>query len=392
MTTLLPNLGGEEGPGWRQGLEDPTVAATARLWRLLFAPDAKLLRMDEPGPWPEDLGPPPAGPAWPWLDAEGVVVPWVATEDAAADRRVSGRPLWGPPPATVARVHDKAFAHAVAKEERLLPASLRGRIAVFDPEDLAPADAAIARIQDALADWPDWARARFTLKPRIGTSGRGRVAGRDGVADTEALRGALPRLAERGGALLEPWLERSYDLSVQMLVDAEAGVTLLGTLEQVAAPSGRFLGHRGEIDSRGRVFSGRPEEEDLRASAPLVAVAAREAGFHGPCSVDAFVFLDPETDGETLRPIVELNARFTAGTVTVGLVRRALPRVKQTLGLGPGQRMGFHLCLDPGASDAPPLEATAERLGSGACLVRLTSDASPVRPLLLFTADPAEAP
>lgn len=345
MIRLLPNLGGEEGPGWRDLRNEPPVRAQARLWALLFPADVECLYHEEPPAWPASLGGPPAEGAWPWLGSDGVV-PWIVTDDAVSDPRVAGRPIAGPAPAVVRAVHDKAFAHAVAREEGLVPPVLRGCIDVLDPDALRAGDAADA-IDARLAAWPEWARARFTLKPRIGSSGRGRVAGADGRIDRAALGGALARLAERGGALLEPWLERRADFSVQLHVAGD-GVTVLGSLEQEVAPSGVFLGHRGEIDSRGRIFSGHPAEESLREAAALVAVAARERGYAGPCGVDAFTFRDPETGADALRPVVELNARFTAGTVTAGLVRRALPHVKRALGLGPGERLRFRFRLrDP---------------------------------------------
>ncbi|NNL67217.1 MAG: hypothetical protein HKP30_13300 [Myxococcales bacterium] len=239
----------------------------------------------------------------------------------------------------------------MACEEGLVPPVLRGRIDELEPEALRAADAADA-IDARLAAWPAWARARFTLKPRIGSSARGRVAGADGRVDRETLGAALARLAERGGALLEPWLERRADFSVQLHVASE-GVTVLASLEQEVAPSGVFLGHRGEIDSRGRIFSGHPAEESLREAAAGVAVAARERGYVGPCGVDGFSFREPETGAEALRPVVELNARFTAGTVTAGLIRRALPHVKRALGLGPGERLRFRFRLQDAEPPAP---------------------------------------
>jgi hypothetical protein len=343
---LLPNLGGEEGSGWRAFVGEPSVRTQASLWRWLFPPDAELLYgQDEAASWPDGLGPAPAGPAFPWLAAEhdDLVVPWIVTADAAHDRRVAGRPLLGPHPDCVRAVHDKAFAHAVAARSGLVPEILSDCIAVLSPEELRSPDAP-ERIETRLADGPAWARERFTLKPRLGSSGRGRVAGRAGRLERAVLGSALLRLSERGGAMLEPWLDRLADLSVQLHVGAD-GVTLLGSLEQELAPSGRFLGHRGEIDSRGRVFSGHPEEEPLREAAALVASAARERGYFGPCGIDAFTFRDPESGRTQLRPVVEHNARFTAGTVTVGLLRRLLAQLKKATGLGPGERLYFRFRL-----------------------------------------------
>ncbi|NNL66686.1 MAG: hypothetical protein HKP30_10615, partial [Myxococcales bacterium] len=105
MIRLLPNLGGEEGPGWRNLRSEPSVRAQAQLWALLFPADAQDLYDEEPVVWPEALGERPAEAAWPWLGADGIV-PWIATDDAVADRFVAGRRLVGPAPDVVRAVHD----------------------------------------------------------------------------------------------------------------------------------------------------------------------------------------------------------------------------------------------------------------------------------------------
>jgi len=350
LTELLPNLGGEEGSAWRNRLDEAAVRAQRNLWRLLFPTDSRLLY--------GGAGSSVNGTV-PFVRGGGVVA-WINTEDGARDERVGGRALVGASPAVVTTVHDKAFAQRVATRERLVPEVLRDRIALLEPEVLHAPDAAAA-VEAILARWPPWARARFTLKPRLGCNGRGRVAGRSGRLDRQRLGGALDRLAGRGGAVLEPWLQRTGDLSVQLRLGGEAGVTVLGSLEQVVSPAGVFRGHRGQVDSRGRVFSGHADEEHLREAAVAVAVAARAAGYEGPCGVDAFTFADPESRRETLRPVVELNARFTAGTVTVALVRGLLPRLRKDLGLGPGER----LASASGCVSAPTSVVRSRRASRG---------------------------
>ena len=103
---------------------------------------------------------------------------------------------------------------------------------------------------------------------------------------------------------------------------------LLGSLRQLVARSGVYRGHYGQVDSRGRIFSGSPWDETIREAAVEAALEARTRGYWGPCGTDAFSFMLPAAEGsggETLlRPIVEFNARFTMGIVAIGLVRRAL--------------------------------------------------------------------
>jgi len=377
---LIPNVGAEEGADAPGPGRSPRLAALVALWRLLFAADAfdadpadafdadpaDALDADSAdatgasrtppaqtappsSAWPAELGERPAGAAFPRLDGdrERDAFAWLHTREAERAAAARGRVLVGADAAAVARVHDKAFALHAARTRGLLPAPFGEGCLVLEPEELASdALAAAGRIRDRMRGWPAWVGGRGTLKPRLGTSGRGRVA-LDGSADVGP--GAFARLARRGGALLEPWVERVRDLSVQLWIDPDGGVVLLGTLEARNTAAGVCRGHRGTLDNRGRVTSGLPEDERVREAAVELALAAREAGYHGPLGVDAFVFR-AEGGAEVLRPVVELNARFTLGLVVLGLLRRALPRVRSALPAQPEQRRRFCFRLE---ADAP---------------------------------------
>ena len=327
---VLANVGAEEGDA-AGGSPPPAAAVVARLFAALFA----------------------APPVFPWLAlGEGEAEAWLHTADAARAAAARGLRLVGAAPEVVARVHDKAFAQAAAEREGLVPAALAGLVATLAPEELADAVAALAHVEAYAAALPAWIGGRFALKPRYGTSGRGRVAARAGALDREALRRALPRLAARGGALLEPWLERRADYATQLHVPASGPLTLLGTLEQVVTPAGQPRGHRGVVDARGRVTSGAEGDAALREAAVEVAEAARAEGYTGPCGVDAFAFAGPD-GAPRLRPVVELNARFTLGTLALAAVRRALPELRERLGLAPGRSLPFFFGLAPPAGGWP---------------------------------------
>jgi hypothetical protein len=352
---LIANLGAEEGDDWRAHRREPAVRCAARLWRGLFGPAARWLDDDASDgalAWPPALGAAPSAPVFEWLDAPGDATAWLNTDEAERAASAAGRSLSGAPPAAVRRVHDKAFAHREALAAGLVPAPLRETVHVLDPAVLRDEAEAVRRIEAVVAGWPPRLRRRFTLKPRFGSSGRGRVAGADGRADTPEVRGALARLADRGGAMLEPWLPRRADLSAHLVVEGAGGLRLLGTTEQVVTPSGVPVGHRGLVDARGRVSSGTAYDEALREAAAGIGAAAGTHGFFGPCGLDAFAFEDPiEGDGGApeLRPVVELNARFTTGLVALGWVRHALGTLRAHLGLVPGELRAFYFGLD-----APP--------------------------------------
>jgi hypothetical protein len=360
---LIPNFGAEEGAGWgapayRPSDEIPTGSqppreifqhTATRLWQSLFASDSRCLGASETaadGFWPKDFGVRSPQPIFSQLDVHDCAVAWLNTPAALQFAKEAQRRLLGGVPDVVRKVHDKAFAHRVAAAEGMLPACLEPCIAVLEPDALCDPDRAIREIEEKLARWPAWTAGRFTLKPRFGTSGRGRVAGNAGrVAEVS---GGFARLAESGGAMLEPWLKRTCDLSAQFWVGPGRRLLLLGTTELLVEGSGLYRGHRGFVDSRGRVTSGSRYDDALLEAAVAVAQAAIAAGYQGPCGVDAFAF-EVEPGRVELRPVVEFNARFTLGIVAIGLLRRALPRIRQGLSLDPGGLRAFLFRID-----APP--------------------------------------
>jgi uncharacterized ferritin-like protein (DUF455 family) len=158
------------------------------------------------------------------------------------------------------------------------------------------------------------------LKAPFGTSGRGMRR----WSAPGALAWARHVLAAQGAVLVEPWLDRVVDLSVQLDVAADGSVTVL--------PWGRFL-----TDGRGRyrgAVLGRPSDDlppDVRrvladAHITLDAVARHlgramaERGFTGPAGIDAMVYRSGGT--VRLKPLVELNPRITMGRVARALDRR----------------------------------------------------------------------
>jgi len=352
---LFPNVAAEEGDARDDRRSDPWRSAVAGLWRRLFAAETRWLEGVE---IPADFAAATEERAvFAWLEADAALTAWLNTDSALERAGAAGCRLTGATPAVVRRVHDKAFAFEAAREAGLLPAELAETIAVFDPERLRDPDAGVAAISAALDRWPAWARERFTLKPRFGSSGRGRAAGRDGRADEPALRRALPRLAERGGAMLEPWLDRSEDLSASLWLGEDGALHLLGTSEQLLAPSGLYRGQRGSVDSKGRVTSGSERDEALREAAVAVAGRAAREGFFGPCGLDAFEFRTAE-GAAVFRPVVEWNARFTLGTVVIGLLKRARRRIRSHFSPHPEQRLAFHFALDAPAGGWPASDSS----------------------------------
>lgn len=274
----------------------------------------------------------PRSPTVAWLrevQAAGFDLPEVVEgtgAEALAGRTVGAWEAWAPSPATAERfpvpwdprwrrLYDKAWA-AERLRERLLA----------EGEDMDPADVPV------LCETPaDVERATATLrargrdprvKLRFGTAGRGTLAV-DGP-----VRAAIEA---QGGVLVEPWLDRVLDLSVQFDVEPSGAVRV--------SPPGRFF-----ADGRGRyggAVVGRwtdgldpallrylhgdgasPDRLARRLVATVEALGPSMAalGFTGPAGIDAFVYRDGRD--HRLRPLVELNPRRTLGRVAQALGRR----------------------------------------------------------------------
>lgn len=257
-----------------------------------------------------------------WLDMfDPPAFDWLATPARhawLADNAAQGAAgeLDAPAPEIVRCVNDKAFTCSQARELALCPALIRSLVEVLSPEDCVDPDFA-ARIAGRLEAWPAWTGQNFTLKPRLGTAGRGRVS------RLSEIPGAAKRLARAGGAILEPWLERTHDLSVQLYISRAGELEVLGSTDLLTSPPGVAQGVAGRIADDGRSSSHSEHDDATRTAALQLAQAAHNSGYFGPCGVDAFEFRGPE--GLELRPLVELNARFTMGTVALGQVSRARP-------------------------------------------------------------------
>ncbi len=269
-------------------------------------------------------------PPWEWLERAVGLVPWLSTDAAVSEALARRVPYAAAAPAIVRVVHDKAFAVRVARDKDLDP-GVADLAVILEPDELSP-----ARIFAIADEWPRWAWRSFTVKPRWGTSGRGRSSGKDG-----RLAPPRGRVFSPSGVVVEPWLDRAMDLSSLWHVDVHGEPHLLGVTQPKMRAAGVYLGCDVVVPEGGAFartpVAGTRWDEPVVDKARVVVEAAAAAGYRGPCGVDAFVWRDD--DGALhLRGAVELNARFTAGHVALGLV--------QARGPAPGARFRFRLDVD----------------------------------------------
>jgi len=172
---------------------------------------------------------------------------------------------------------------------------------------------------------------RWVIKAPISTAGRDRMRvqseGTLGDSDVRRLEGMF-RYA--GKLLMEPWLDRVLDFSIQFEMTQEGlrrrGVVVLENTERGQFSSARATRRPFESLSRTdrrALFEGGEGRGRWALWTEEVLEPALQSWlgtYRGPVGVDAFLFRD-DSGGLRLKPVVEINPRYTMGRVAVELVR-----------------------------------------------------------------------
>ena len=301
---LEPNIGGEEIHRQDQNMTHyPVVMHLSQLWHQSFGPAATLL----------DFNNPPSPTAhWEWLPEGPGLLPWLATPFTESRAKKLGLQHLGPQAAHVAIVHDKGFACETAKkiqhQEGWEFSHVLGPIQ--EPTE------AEETLKGIVANWPSWAQDNFTIKPRMGSSGRGRIAGKRGIIGTQHIQG-LTKMSSRAGAIVEPWYSTISNMSTQLLISPTGDHRIIGHTSQVLTDSGTYLGNHGTL-SQGIPGSNTSFDTTLTSIAQAIAPLIALKGFTGPCGFDAFSFHCSVSNEIRLRAPLEINARFTSAMVGLG--------------------------------------------------------------------------
>lgn len=171
------------------------------------------------------------------------------------------------------------------------------------------------------------------VKAPYGASGRGLMI----VESGEKLEGKTRRQVEKvlekqGEVLVEPWLSRVLDFSVQY----DRGGTGLRRVGLTRLENDRRGQFRACLHAQ-KFCQGMPVElarflmeealpvyEQESPLAGLLEGRLRQAGYRGAVGVDAFVYRDRQGN-LALRKVCEVNPRFTMGRLTLELGKRVAP-------------------------------------------------------------------
>jgi uncharacterized ferritin-like protein (DUF455 family) len=190
----------------------------------------------------------------------------------------------------------------------------------------------LVELRAALRDLGAAGHARGVVKPAFSSSGRGFRRTELWQPPDDAW--AETALETHGALVVEPWLDRLADFSVQAEARPDGSLQLKGLTRLLTDERGRFQA----VEASGRFtrlfppevarfFAGGGRGSWLEAYYrdrvfPLLAPRFAACGFQGAFGLDALVFRDSQ-GSPALRAVVELNPRFTMGRVAHELRRLA---------------------------------------------------------------------
>ena len=143
---------------------------------------------------------------------------------------------------------------------------------------------------------------------------------------------------QQSSVVVEPWLERVFDFSVQYEMSA-GGLKHIGYARMVNNPRGQFQGILTNALCKGLapelvrfLMQREPEQGRPRvfhhfetSLAHRLEAALHAAQFRGPIGVDALLFRDHSGQLQ-IKSVVEINPRFTMGRVALELESHNAPR------------------------------------------------------------------
>ncbi len=198
------------------------------------------------------------------------------------------------------------------------------------------------------------------LKAPFSTAGRDRVLCRTGLGIPDTIRDQAEDVVSRqGGLVVEPWLSRVIDFSLHYDVSSQ-GVRRRGVVVIDNTRKGQF--RSATVAERFTDFLRKDERRALFEKSsrrgllmdfveevlePGLSELVGKYGYVGPLGIDAFLYRD-RMGSLRLKPVVEINPRYTMGRVALELTRFNHPQRRTQLVSGPLQsRPAGALALTP---------------------------------------------
>jgi uncharacterized ferritin-like protein (DUF455 family) len=201
--------------------------------------------------------------------------------------------------------------------------------------EIGVAAGTLADALDAIAAIRARGHHRVVIKGAIGLAGHNAIRLWE-TEISEPQRRWIATAVQGGRQLVvEPWLERELDFSAQLEMRPD-GLTLCGYTGLLNDLRGQYLGnwaapnYARRLQAAVTALFSEPPDIAIRIQHLYAGIFAaletelRRAGYYGPIGIDAFVYRKPNGQ-PCLKPIVEINPRYTMGRLTIELMKRTCP-------------------------------------------------------------------
>lgn len=177
--------------------------------------------------------------------------------------------------------------------------------------------------------------AELIIKAPYGTSGRNqRKIPTLNTLNTNEINWVRNTLNKQSHIIVEPYFNKVLDLSVQIMIKDSEDAKILGITRFLTHSNRSYFGHilgQKLFDCDTKIKKAIYQKNDaglsywdvLKQCAKFTAKKLQSAGYSGPAGIDAFIFKHNEQ--YFLRPLVELNCRYTMGHCAMALEKH-LPR------------------------------------------------------------------
>ena len=255
----------------------------------------------------------------------GRLCPWGWSPESAAflaPLHRGSEPLW----------HDR-FRHLYSKawSASRLAAFLRAHPAdwLCDRRAVGVACSSLEEIHSTLDELFVAGTEEALVKAAFGQSGRNQLRLSAGQLDEQQTAWLRRILSAQGCVVVEPRLDKCVDLSLHLDITAPGRAHAIGYTRFSTDDRGQYRGTfvRGGLEALEREFRKFLHDTRLQKLSEFltdhIAHSMADTGYTGPVGVDMLVYRDADT--LRLKPIVEINPRFTMGRVALHLANRVHP-------------------------------------------------------------------
>jgi len=202
---------------------------------------------------------------------------------------------------------------------------------VCSPAEIGVAVSSVSAALAAIAEIRGRGHQKIVLKESIGVAGSNAIRLFEPELLDSQQRWIANVLASGQRIVVEPWLERCIDFSVQLEM-SDRELKLCGFTGLLNDPRGQFQGNWAEPKYHKALpvavlaalkILPRPDNAAQQLFLEIFRLLQKELaamGFLGPIGIDAFVYRDGN-GAPHLKPVVEINPRYTMGRVTLELMR-----------------------------------------------------------------------